>query len=320
MNNPIVSIIVPVYNAEKTLERTIKSVKNQVFSDWECILVDDGSTDGSAKICDEYVAQDTRFVCIHKENGGASAARNCGIECSRGKWVTFLDSDDELSCDFLKCLLEYDEGNVKLIIGGCTLIHENGSNVIGPKRTEYVRMDKNLIHHWNDPLNFFYYFACSKIYDRDMLIKHNIRFFTEIYYSEDFTFNCDYLKNLDGFQNVANNGYIYYQDPYRGYKYKMPFEQFKKHYETQIGRVEKIEEKCGTKFVEIKNFEKTRQFRNFWTYLITLEDKGEFVNQLKDFRNYKGWRSIVRQAEGGMLKKVLLNIAPAGLIYFLLKK
>lgn len=101
-----ISIIIPVYNAERFLRRCLNSVLNQSYSNWECIIVDDGSKDSSPAICDEYVKTDSRFKVIHKENGGVSRARNTGLSLVVGEWVTFVDSDDELALDALKHFIE----------------------------------------------------------------------------------------------------------------------------------------------------------------------------------------------------------------------
>lgn len=99
MNNPKISIIVPVYKAEKYLRRCLDSIQQQTFTDWECILVDDGSPDKSGAICDEYASKDSRFRVFHKENGGVSSARNLGLDNAKGEWITFSDADDWLSVD-----------------------------------------------------------------------------------------------------------------------------------------------------------------------------------------------------------------------------
>lgn len=99
--SPLISIIVPVYNAESTLNRCIDSIVNQSFDDWELLLIDDGSRDRSGKICDEYAAKDSRIKVFHKENGGVSSARNIGLENSNGQWVTFCDSDDWVYSDWI---------------------------------------------------------------------------------------------------------------------------------------------------------------------------------------------------------------------------
>ena len=92
--NPAVSIIVPVYNAQKTVRRCIESIINQEFEDFELWLIDDGSQDDSGRICDEYAAQDHRIKVIHKENSGVSDSRNAALELAKGEYIQFLDSDD----------------------------------------------------------------------------------------------------------------------------------------------------------------------------------------------------------------------------------
>ena len=90
----LVSVIVPVYKVEKYLDRCIKSIREQTYTELEIILVDDGSPDSCGRMCDEYAAKDDRIKVIHKKNGGLSDARNAGIEASAGKWIVFVDSDD----------------------------------------------------------------------------------------------------------------------------------------------------------------------------------------------------------------------------------
>ena len=101
-----VSIIVPVYKVEKYIHRCVDSILAQTFRDWECILVDDGSPDGSGAICDEYAQKDARIHVIHKDNGGVSSARNVGITQATGEWITFVDSDDYLDEDSLFRMVE----------------------------------------------------------------------------------------------------------------------------------------------------------------------------------------------------------------------
>ena len=104
MHNPMISVIVPVYNAEKYLKECIRSILNQTIQNLELILVNDGSTDGSGYICDEYINKDNRIKVIHKENGGVSSARNMGISEATGEYFTFVDSDDYLEPNALEIL------------------------------------------------------------------------------------------------------------------------------------------------------------------------------------------------------------------------
>lgn len=105
----MVSVIIPVYNVEKYLEECVDSVLAQTYTDWEAILVDDGATDSSGRMCDAYAAKDPRIRVIHRENGGLSAARNTGLKAARGEYVYFLDSDDYIEPDTLALLLKTAE-------------------------------------------------------------------------------------------------------------------------------------------------------------------------------------------------------------------
>lgn len=100
MQDIFVSIIVPVYNVERYLRACLDSIAGLTAFQWEAILIDDGSTDGSGEICDEYAARDTRFRAIHQKNAGVSAARNAGLDEARGEWIWFVDSDDTINADF----------------------------------------------------------------------------------------------------------------------------------------------------------------------------------------------------------------------------
>ena len=108
-NDVAVSVVIPVYNVEKYLKECVDSVLKQTYFSYEIILVDDGSTDASAKICDEYAAKDSRISVIHKPNGGLSSARNTGLQKARGAYVYFLDSDDYIVEYALEKLVEAAE-------------------------------------------------------------------------------------------------------------------------------------------------------------------------------------------------------------------
>lgn len=104
MNNPLISIIVPVYNAEPYLHRCLDSILAQTYTNWEAILVDDGSADNSGNICDDYAQKDNRFIVIHKENGGVSSARQTGTDIAIGEYIIHIDADDWIEPDMLECM------------------------------------------------------------------------------------------------------------------------------------------------------------------------------------------------------------------------
>lgn len=117
--NPKISVIVPVYNVEKYLRRCIDSILAQTFTDFELLLIDDGSKDSSGEICDEYARNDERVRVFHKENGGVSSARNLGLDNAKGEWVSFVDADDIIYSNNLDILFEVARNNptINFVIG-----------------------------------------------------------------------------------------------------------------------------------------------------------------------------------------------------------
>jgi len=127
---PIVSIIVPVYNTEPYLRRCVDSLLAQTFIDFECILINDGSSDKSPLICDEYAKNDNRVYVIHQKNCGVTAARKIGVEHAKGDWIFFVDSDDELIEDSISTLIEYiNRDKIDIIIGSHKFIAQKHVNL-----------------------------------------------------------------------------------------------------------------------------------------------------------------------------------------------
>lgn len=133
---PVISIIVPVYNAENYVEKCIESVQAQSYTEWQMILVDDGSKDKSFEICQRYAANDNRITVIHQENAGAGAARNVALEKAKGKYVVFLDSDDYISPNYFELLSKHDEDVVFIDVQD---VDANGKVL----RREYMSPFKN---------------------------------------------------------------------------------------------------------------------------------------------------------------------------------
>lgn len=123
---PVVSIVVPVYNVEKYLRECVDSILSQTYSQYEVLLIDDGATDSSGRICDEYAELDSRIRVFHKENGGLSDARNYGLDRIKGHYVTFVDSDDYVGKDYLDILVHTAERNSADISALGTILFEDG--------------------------------------------------------------------------------------------------------------------------------------------------------------------------------------------------
>lgn len=166
-----ISVIIPVYNVEKYLKRCLDSVINQTYKNLEIILIDDGSTDKSGNICDEYAAKDKRIIVIHKENGGLSDARNKGLDICTGDYISFIDSDDWIENGFY----EYVVNNVKdndLLIFDYYITNGKNSKWIKYKNAEVeLSKEKCLIELAKAKLQSY---TCNKIYKLDLF--DNIRF------------------------------------------------------------------------------------------------------------------------------------------------
>lgn len=181
MNNPIVSVIVPVYKVEKYLRNCLDSLVCQTLKSWEAILVDDGSPDRSGAICDEYAAKDNRFKVIHKENGGQSSARNLAMDYVTGDYIFYLDSDDYLHHDTLKHLVDLAISKDAEIVQ-CNFIRGRES------KFPPIQINEELIEYDNHTV--FLQFAakiipCGKLYKRNVI--GDICFPEGIINEDDFT-------------------------------------------------------------------------------------------------------------------------------------
>lgn len=211
MTQPIVSVIVPVYNMEKHLRRCVDSILAQTFTAFEVLLIDDGSTDGSGTICDEYAARDPRIRVFHKPNGGASSARNTGLEHARGEWVTFCDSDDYV----FPCWLEnYDFENSC----GAQLIQQGTKS----DKPNFVYQEKAAcccgFDYFGSPIGYLEKltecrmigYTWMKAFRLDIIRQNNLLFAVGVRLREDEIFVFSYLALVSSVKSVDRQGYFYY--------------------------------------------------------------------------------------------------------------
>lgn len=206
-----ISIIIPVYNVERFLRRCLDSVQKQSYSNWECIIVDDGSKDSSPAICDEYVKTDSRFKVIHKENGGVSEARNTGLSQVSGEWVTFVDSDDELTLDALKYFTEGMERYPKVSV------LRGGHRTITPTAIGKDRQAEEWIYTKShaDALKISEETWCSGFmwstcFRKDIL--EGVQFDNYITWCEDHIFTYQCMLKAKEIAFVPHVVYVYYLD------------------------------------------------------------------------------------------------------------
>lgn len=171
LNNPLVSVIIPVYKVEKYLNRCVDSVLAQTYTNIEIILVDDGSPDNCGNICDHYQKKDTRIHVLHKKNGGLSDARNAGFDISNGDYVTFIDSDDYVEASFIEQLLENlikhnaDIIECGYIKGEKTMLPNSASELVC---TEFT--SEQFLRNWHGKYKNFETTAWGKLYRKEVFI------------------------------------------------------------------------------------------------------------------------------------------------------
>ena len=201
----LVSIIIPVYNAERTLCKCLDSILEQNFNNYEIILVNDGSKDSSLEICKEYSSKHQNISVINQNNAGVSSARNAGLEIAKGDWITFIDSDDYIEDVFFNCLDTYNED---LIILNSKNLSPTGniSNSLFSKMSRQLH-DKNSITHFisNNIDNMLFRGPCAKFYKKELI--KNIRFDTNMKIGEDSHFVFRYLCNIKSIQYLGNEAH-----------------------------------------------------------------------------------------------------------------
>lgn len=204
VNIPEISVIVPVYKVESYLRQCVDSILGQIFQDFELILVDDGSPDGCPAICDEYAAQDRRVRVIHQKNGGLSAARNAGLDCAKGEYIAFIDSDDWVHSEYLERLLNALTCNhADMAICDLELYHEATSSGArtsnSPIRRETLTSEDLMVRLYLDQ-SWYYVVAWNKLYRREIF--RNIRFPVGFINEDEAVFhrvlaNCRAIISLD---------------------------------------------------------------------------------------------------------------------------
>lgn len=212
-NEPCISVIVPVFDVEKYIHRCIDSILNQSFSNFELLLVDDGSTDDSGNICEEYALKDSRVKVIHQKNAGQAAARNTGVKEAKGEWIAFIDSDDAVNHSILKTLFDIVTKNcVKL--AACSVV-EGETEPLGFYNADSAT--ERIIETTEDGIfnlcaneKYYYWIACGKLIHKSILLKHP---FTEGRFFEDNAVVCKWLYEAEKIAITDSPHYFYFVNP-----------------------------------------------------------------------------------------------------------
>lgn len=208
---PVFSIIVPVYNSENFLRECIDSLLAQTYTDFELLLIDDGSTDHSGQICDEYARKDLRIKVFHSCNRGVSTARNLGLSAARGRYVNFVDSDDWVTPDYLekyvKARVEYD---YDLVYAEMIRISENGAQETVSLKEFFARSNGDL----SEALAYLlecgeFGFTCNKSFKREIIASNAVSFCKDFRMFEDAIFTSAYCLHINSIRLIPSAVYFY---------------------------------------------------------------------------------------------------------------
>lgn len=300
---PKISVIVPVYKAEKYLHKCVDSILAQTFNDFELLLVDDGSPDRSGEICDEYAAKDSRIKVFHKENGGVSSARNLGISKAIADWITFIDADDFIAPSFLENLYRPIEKGDKIdfVHAGCSNYCDGTISV----NQSYAEKKDNTPAFLAVNLRGL---IVSKLFNRHILQNHHIVFDERVEIAEDMIFTFDYIQYVDYYVFLSEKGYYYRIDNMESAtkcgkvrSYQAQYYGFKRLYNSVVEYVEIKDisrDKVCSRFINLGN----ELFNVLHTLYITHTERRVRLNHLKnDFKDYKyveyvglhGWKQVL---------------------------
>lgn len=209
MNKQLVSIIIPIYNAEKTLHSCLRSVTSQTYERLEIILVNDGSTDNSLNICYQFAQRDGRIKVIDQPNRGPSYARNVGINEAQGTFIQFVDADDEIKKSMTEQLIHVIDSKIDLVICGYFMRRNREQYTFKPNIKEALS-----IKQFNDKVGLFYFkqllpSPCNKLYRTSVIKKNNVTFPINVYLGEDLLFNLNYFNYCRNVKTLNEPLYFY---------------------------------------------------------------------------------------------------------------
>lgn len=203
------SIIIPIYNTQEAkLCKCLDSILHQDYSDYECLMVDDGSKGVTAKFIDEYTTKDNRFVAIHKENGGVSSARNKGLEQAKGEWICFVDSDDWIKPNHLSSLVNAISDKVDIVLCGFEDVYKEETKIHSYKDNNYI--GKSGCRQFLSETDVLWYMIpWDRIFRASIIKEQDIRFNTSLPISEDRLFCYDYLVYTRGIATTSDITYVH---------------------------------------------------------------------------------------------------------------
>lgn len=302
---PTVSVVVPVYNVAPYLRSCVESLLDQRFTDFEIVLVDDGSTDGSGSICDELAVMYPRVSIIHQVNGGACAARNRGIDKARGEFLVFVDADDLVDEDYLGHLMESD---ADMVVTGLRKFGSKNETSMPARRDDFGIED--LAAHWNTPpeMNYLYCYPVAKRFRTRIIREHGIRFDESLFFSEDMCFDMEYYSHIDSFTELPYADYGYrLLNITRDEKFRMSAAELATHHECLEACFSRLYARIGEDSLSfVRDNTNLRIMRKFYSFLMQKGmTQAGFVQNIRAFREKEWAGYMLGLLQGNKEKRVM---------------
>lgn len=310
----LISVIVPVYNVEKYLPKCIESLIDQSYKNLEIILVDDGSTDSSGKICDEYAKKDARIIVVHQENGKTSKARNKGISISKGDFITFIDSDDYVHQEYCEKLLNaVIQNNAE--ISSCQMYEFEENDDVVDEKNEYIEtvLDRNQVIEKLSKDGVLYEVVCGKLYSKKLF--DDVEFPVGIGYEDSATIYKLYAKI--NAMVILNQEYYYYLQKRSGSAMTTPY-----NIKKQSDNFKVIHDRylfLKDRFPDMQDLIKAKYIRNAITLIERsyLQEKKELIESKIIEDLIIELQELTKDIDKNVLYEVLGNYKLASLFLFL---
>lgn len=303
--SPSLSVIVPVYNVAPYLQKCVDSLLSQRFADMEILLIDDGSTDESGRLCDEFAQKDQRVIALHKKNGGACSARNHGMDNAQGEFIVFVDADDYVTDSYLVHLMESDSD---MVVTGLQMFGAKNDLRVPDSRSNFGI--EGLASHWNTPpvMNYLYCYPVAKRFKMKIVRDNGLRFDESLFFSEDLYFNMRYYCYAETFTELPYADYLYrITEITRDVKYKMGTAELITHRERLEDCFDSLYRRIGVNSLSfVRDNVNLRLLRKLYSFLMQDGITSKvFVQNIKMFRKQEWANYMMGLLEGRKEKRVM---------------
>lgn len=305
---PLISIIIPAFNSGKWIEKCLNSVISQTYQNFECIVLDDGSTDGCGQIIDNYSKKDCRIRVIHKQNEGLSATRNRGLKEAKGEWISIIDSDDWMDSNFIEGFLSADSEAELVIQSIEDYLKDKPHCDITYHFEDRMWKDEEIGYLYSDPMMMKYGTTWSRLYRKDIIEKFNLAFEPSFSSMEDVLFSHQYLSKCNKIYTVSYYGYHYIYHPSSlAHTNNMTFRN--KHDVSEAVYKACLlnpnltgNKKCVDLIKDIYIGSCFTSIRGMYANKLTKDDRIKYINEIKTKINYYGLRgSLIRNSKTSLL-------------------